>query len=115
MAFTIDSIFDRLQERLADDTRPNLLRHTHRISTRQFVEQGDDIVPLPENAKPLPQGSVDLFSGQYLLVTTDGTTVFLEHPTGDFVYDYSAKFAQSDDLEKACDIILHFVEHGKLP
>lgn len=116
MAITIEDIFSRLRERLAGDIRPHLLRHTRNISTRQFVEQDNDIVPVPHSTdNPPDQGTIGLFSGQYLLVTTDGSQISLEHPTGDFVYDFSAEYADPKDVEEACEIILYFIEHEHLP
>lgn len=115
MAITIEDIFSRLRERLAGDTRPLCITGTHYISTKDFVQAGEDIVPTPPIGNPPAQGCIGLFSGQYLLVTTDGSRISLEHPTGDLVYDFSAEYADPKNIEEACDLALYFIEHEHLP
>lgn len=115
MAIKIEDIFSRLRERLAGDTRPLCTANTHYISTKDFIQVGEDIVHAPPTDNPPAQGSIGLSSGQYLLVTTDGSRISLEHPTGDFLYDFSAEYADPKDIEEACDIILYFIEHEHLP
>lgn len=113
MAITIDDIFSRLRERLAGDTRPLCLTNTHYISTRDYNLVGRELRP---RTIPLPaQGFIGLSSGQYLLVTTDGSRISLEHPTGDLVYDFSAEYADPKDIEETCDLALYFIEHEHLP
>ena len=113
MAITIESIFSRLRERLAGDTRPSFITDTHYLSSKDFLRA--DIVPAPPSDNPPVQGCIGLFSGQYLLVTTDGSRISLEHPTGDFVYDFSAEYADPVDIEEACDMARYFIEHEHLP
>ena len=105
MAITIDDIFDRLQERLADNTIPLLLRNTKYTCNRRFY--------VPDGLPP--RGCVALPSGAHVIVTAIESTISLEHPTGDFVYDFSAEYADPKDIEDACDIILYFIEHEHLP
>lgn len=113
MAITINDIFSRLRERLAGDTRPLCLTNTHYISTRDYKLVGRTLLP---RIIPLPaQGFIGLSSGQYLLVTTDGSRISREHPTGDVVFDFSAEYADPKDIEKACDLALYFIEHEHLP
>lgn len=113
MAITIDDIFSRLREQLAGDTRPLCLTNTHVISTKDYILVGRKLRP---RTIPLPaQGFIGLISGQYLLVTTDGSRISLEHPAGDLVYDFSAEYADPKDIEEACEIILYFIEHEHLP
>lgn len=115
MAITIEYIFSRLRERLAGDTRPLCIKNIRYISTRYYTQADGDTVPAPSADNPPTQGCICLSSGQYLLVTTDGSRISLEHPTGDLVYDFSAEYADPKDIEEACDLALFFIEHGELP
>ena len=115
MATEIEDIFSRLRERLAGDPRPLCIPNTRYISTKDFLQVGEDIVPAPPKGNPPAQGTIGLSSGQYLLVTTDGSRISLEHPTGDLVYDYSAEYADPKDIEEACELALYFIEHEHLP
>lgn len=115
MAIKIEDIFSSLRERLAGDTRPLCTANTHYISTKDFVQVGEDIASALTKDNPPTQGCIGLFSGQYLLVTTDGSQISLEHPTGDLIYDFSAEYADPEDIEEACDLALYFIEHEHLP
>lgn len=115
MAITLDNIFDRLRERLAGDTRPLCIKNIRYISTRGSIRADEDIASALTKDNPPTQGCIGLFSGQYLLVTTDGSQISLEHPTGDLIYDFSAEYADPEDIEEACDLALYFIEHEHLP
>ena len=115
MATKIEDIFNRLRERLAGDPRPLCIPNTRYISTKDFLQVGDDVVPAPPKSNPPDQGTICLPDRQYLLVTTDGSRISLEHPTGDMLYDFSAEYADPKDIEEACDLALYFIEHEHLP
>ena len=115
MATEIEDIFNRLRERLAGDPRPLCIPNTRYISTKDFLQVGEDIVPAPPKQNPPAQGCICLPDRQYLLVTTDGSRISLEHPTGDLVYDFSAEYADPKDIEEACELALYFIEHEHLP